>query len=257
MTCYEKDEENAKKEAGEDMDKLKQLTSKIRVHKYIGESARSVFERSWEHMHDFENLSTKSHLLKHAVDQHQTVELCTLKFGIKVLKYARSAFERQIFESVSIEENRHHFLLNSHSEYNRSAIPRLMCKLGDKSYKKYEKEVDNDLEKEEEQVGKIRELVKERNKLRAQNQRRMPPPKRRKLGSKDFEQRMPHTARGEQTGHYSGSPCEVEEKRKMEDTEDEAPPAKRKNLRQAPDIRDMFTSKDKTTNPEQEQDQDI
>ena len=120
MTCYEKDEEAAKQEAGEDMDKLRMLKDKIRIHKYIGESARSIFERSWEHVHDFESLSIKSHLLKHAVDLHQEEELSTLKFGIKVLKYARSAFERQIYESVSIEENRHHFLLNSRSEFNRS-----------------------------------------------------------------------------------------------------------------------------------------
>ena len=125
-------------------------------------------------MHDFESLSTKRHLLKHAVDLHQEEELSTLKFGIKVLKYARSAFQRQIYESVSIEENRHHFLLNSRSEFNRSAVPRLMCKLGDKNYKKYEQEVEKDLEKEEEQITKIRELVKERNKLRAQKQRKMP-----------------------------------------------------------------------------------
>ena len=56
-----------------------------------------------------------------------------------------------------------------------------MCKLGDRNYKKYEQEVEKDLEKEEEQITKIRELVKERNKLRAQKQRRMPAPKRRKL----------------------------------------------------------------------------
>ena len=88
-------------------------------------------------------------MLKHAVDKHATEELCTLKFGIKVPKYARSAFERQIFESVSIEENRHHHLLNSRSEYNRSAVPRLTCKLGDKAYKKYEKEMEEEMEKEE------------------------------------------------------------------------------------------------------------
>ena len=109
---------------------------------YVGETARSTFERSWEHVHDMESLSTKSHLLKHAVDMHPNEELCTLKFGIKVLKYARKAFDRQIFESVAIEENRlHHHLLNSRSEFNRSAVPRLVCKLGDSTYKKYEKEM--------------------------------------------------------------------------------------------------------------------
>ena len=44
-----------------------------------------------------------------------------------------------------------------------------------------EQEVDRDMEKEEGQITKIRELIKERNRTRAQNQRKLPPPKRRKL----------------------------------------------------------------------------
>ena len=78
--------EAAKQEAGDDAEKLK---GKIKIHKYIGETSRSIFERSWEHMNDFENLSVKSHLLKYAVDLHQTTEFSTLKFGIKVIKYAQ------------------------------------------------------------------------------------------------------------------------------------------------------------------------
>ena len=46
MTCYENDEEAAKQEAGDDMDRLRELTNKIKIHKYIGETARSIFERS-------------------------------------------------------------------------------------------------------------------------------------------------------------------------------------------------------------------
>ena len=69
----------------------------------LAKTACSAFERSWEHMNDYKSLSIKSHLLKHAVDVHQQEELCTLKFGVKVLKYTRSAFERQIYESVTIE----------------------------------------------------------------------------------------------------------------------------------------------------------
>jgi hypothetical protein len=182
MTCLERDEEAAKIKAGDDKEMLKHLTDKIKKYMYVGEMARSTFERSREHVHDMESLSTKSHLLKHAVDMHPNEELCTLKFGIKVLKYARKAFDRQIFESVAIEENRlHHHLLNSRSEYNRSAVPRLVCKLGDSTYKKYEKEMEEEKEKEEGLVTKIRSLVKERNKQRAQHQRKLPPNKRRKL----------------------------------------------------------------------------
>ena len=188
ITCYERDLETAKKEAGDNMEKLKTLTEKMKMYKYIGETACSTFERSWEHMKDFHSLSTKSHLLKHAVDKHENENLRELNFGIKVLKYLRTAFERQIYKAVTIEENRHHNLLNSRSEFNRSAVPRLTCKLGNKSYKKYEQEVDRNMEKEEGQITKIRELIKERNRTRAQNQRKLPPPKRRKLEGGKYEQ---------------------------------------------------------------------
>ena len=204
MNCLERDEEAAKIEAGEDKDMLKHLTGKIKKYMYVGETARSTFERSWEHVHDMKSLSTKSHMLKHAVDARPNEELSTLRFGIKVIKYARKAFDRQIFESVAIEENRlHHHLLNSRSEFNRSAVPRLVCKLGDNTYKKFEKEMEEEKEKEEGLVSKIRSLVKERNKLRAHHQRKLPPSKRRKL---DPEHSHPvgggSALGGEQTGHY-------------------------------------------------------
>ena len=78
--------ETAKKEEGDDKEKLKTLAEKIKIHKYVGDTSRSVFERSWEHVHDFENLSVKSHILKHAVDLHQTDDFSKLEFGIKVIK---------------------------------------------------------------------------------------------------------------------------------------------------------------------------
>ena len=56
ITCYEKDLETVKQEAGEDKEKLKSLVDKIRKYKYIGETARSVFERSWEHLNDFQKI---------------------------------------------------------------------------------------------------------------------------------------------------------------------------------------------------------
>ena len=117
-------------------------------------------------------MSIKSHLLKRAVEMHECEEFNTLKFGIKVIKYSKSSFERQIFESVQIQENRNHFLLNSRSEFNRCTVPRLTCKLGDKHFKKYEQEVERDMSREENQIQKIRELAKERNKNRAQRQRK-------------------------------------------------------------------------------------
>ena len=123
VTCLDKDTEQAEIQAEGDKTKLKLLTDRIRVHKYIGETCWSKFERSWEHLNDLENQSIKSHLLKHAVEMHGQEELNTLKFGMKVIRYAKTSFERQSHESVEIQENRHHHLLNSRSEFNRCALP--------------------------------------------------------------------------------------------------------------------------------------
>ena len=108
-------------------------------------------------------------------------------------------------------------------------MPRLMCKLGDKSYKKYEQEVENDMAKEEIQISKIRNLIKERNKTRAQGQRKMPASKRRKLDETHYEPRQDKEREGRTT---RGG----EEKRELEDPA-EAPPAKRRANK---DIREML-----------------
>ena len=248
ITCYEKDLETVKTEAGDNMEKLKTLTEKMKIYKYIGETGRSTFERSWEHMNDFRTLSTKSHLLKHAVDKHENENLKELNFSIKVLKYTRTAFERQIYEAVTIEENRHHNLLNSSSDFNRSAMPRLTCKLGDKSYQKYEQEVDRDMEKEEGQVTKIRELIKERNRTRAQNQRKLPPPKRRKLEGGKYEQATLEKQTPEKETR--------EDHRRQEELQEGSPPTKRQDRRAQRDIREALGTIEKSRDkPSMQQDQ--
>ena len=63
-----------------------------------------------------------------------------MNFGCRIIKQARTAFNRQIAESVYIQENsKHHYILNSKSEYNRCALPRLTTKLGEKGLDKLEK----------------------------------------------------------------------------------------------------------------------
>ena len=122
---------------------------------------------------------------------HGHEELNTLKFGMKVIRYAKSSFERQILESVEIQDNRHHHLLNSRSEFNRCALPRMMCKLGDKTFKKNELEIETDMAREEMQVSKIRDLIKERNRQRGLTNRikqKPPAAKRRKIDDKNYEE---------------------------------------------------------------------
>ena len=94
--------------------------------------------------------------------------------------------------------------------------------------------------KEETQICKIRELVKERNRNR--NQTKAPPPKRRKLGA----------------ATYSCEPCHEElatniaEKRKPEEAE--AGPEK-KRLKKS-DIRDLFRRQEKVEEEKQEREEE-
>ena len=53
-----------------------------------------------------------------------------------MVKYHQSAFERQVFESVKVQTMRKkNILLNSKSEFNRCALPRLGHKMGDNEFK--------------------------------------------------------------------------------------------------------------------------
>jgi hypothetical protein len=96
---------------------------KIKLHKYIGESATSAFERGLEHQNDGRTLNIRSHMLKHAVDKHNGNKPEDIEFRMKVLQYQRSAFERQVAESIKIQRNTNHHILNSKGEYNRCALP--------------------------------------------------------------------------------------------------------------------------------------
>ena len=44
-------------------------------------------------------------MLRHCIDMHQEEPLEKIEFGIKVVGYTRTFFERQMLESVKIHEN--------------------------------------------------------------------------------------------------------------------------------------------------------
>ena len=80
----------------------------------MGESARSAYERLWEHQHALDQLNPDSHMLKHIVEVHGDEEIKDIVFHAKVIKFTRSAFERQILESVIIQDKReNNHILNS------------------------------------------------------------------------------------------------------------------------------------------------
>ena len=83
------------------------------IFKYIGESAKSAFERGANHLYDRKNLDMGSHMLKHSIECHEGTDPEKVRFHMKILKYHKSSFERQIDEAVKIQNNRQFNILNS------------------------------------------------------------------------------------------------------------------------------------------------
>ena len=90
---------------------------------YIGESSRSLYERTKEHHRDKEGREEDSHQVKHWVLDHPDLP-SPPKFKYKVLGSYQDPLTRQLSESVKIE-NSGPEILNSKSEYSRCRVPRL------------------------------------------------------------------------------------------------------------------------------------
>ena len=99
--------------------RLEEEKRKIKKYIYIGESNRSAYERGLEHHNDISACKTSSHMLRHLLEVHEDEEAHwdSIRFSMRILKSTRSAFERQILESVLIQkERKKHHLLNAKSE---------------------------------------------------------------------------------------------------------------------------------------------
>ena len=189
ITCEEKEKE--KIENSEDLDEKekKEKIKNIKLFTYIGESSRSMYERGLEHVTAMEEMKPDSHMLKHYLDEHEDLKLEEMIFGGRILKQASSAFNRQIAESVEIQNNlKHHHILNSKSEYNRCALPRLTAKLGETSLDKLEKEKMEEKEKEKITLRKIRDLKMTRSEMRREipGRKDQPAEKRRKVDNEKY-----------------------------------------------------------------------
>ena len=73
-------------------------------------------------------------MLRHLLAEHEEEEenWDNIEFGMKILKSTRTAFKRQILESVMIRKSRKIYIMNNKADYNRCALPRLTAKLGEK-----------------------------------------------------------------------------------------------------------------------------
>ena len=89
---------------------------------YVGESARTLQERSREHHSDYSKQKEESHMLKHWSEAHRGEE--KPRFNQFVISSYKSCLERQIGEAVRIQLRGN--VLNSVGVYNRSKLTRLV-----------------------------------------------------------------------------------------------------------------------------------
>ena len=104
---------------------------------YIGESARSAFERGNEHLNDYKVKKEDSHMFKHFCDEHSS-EVTRPEFKMRVLKCHKTPLYRQVHEAILIAQNEP-ITLNAKNEYNRCLLPRLSVMIGEHENRKDEK----------------------------------------------------------------------------------------------------------------------
>ena len=151
---------------------------------------RSVYERGLEHIRDKEEMKKESHIIKHYFDKHEDEDLDNLEFGIKIVRTTKTAFNRQILESVLIQSSKtRNFILNSRSEYNRCALPRLTAKLGDDTYDKIDKLKKEEKKAELELEKKIRDMKVKKSKERREelSWKNQPAHKKRKITEDEYK----------------------------------------------------------------------
>ena len=95
---------------------------------YVGETARSIKERTKEHWEAYRSSNKDSHILKHWTLHHDSVG--EPEFIMKVVGFHRTALSRQVGEAVRIM--RRGLVLNSKSEFSRCKITRLSLEQLDK-----------------------------------------------------------------------------------------------------------------------------
>ena len=94
--------------------------------RYLGETARAIWERNLEHQKDALTQKNKSHMREHMTKHHPEHLMGMLDiFIMKRVKALQSALSMQIREAVEIGADTSNILLNDKVEYNRYLLPSL------------------------------------------------------------------------------------------------------------------------------------
>ena len=115
---------------------------------YVGETSRTLIERSKEHHRDKKDMKRTSHMREHMLDEHPDQEI---SFKFDLLKRCNTPLERQVGETVhaKIMKDRGINIINNKFEYNRCLLPTLTVSGGE--------EKSTDKKKNEKRMLKIQE----------------------------------------------------------------------------------------------------
>ena len=107
----------------EEADNQSSKNSSPREGIYVGETSRSLHERSIEHMRDAESFSAKSHIVKHWMKTYANLPTPPQMIFSITSRY-RDCLSRQIAEALRINYSKD-IILNSKGEYLSNTISRL------------------------------------------------------------------------------------------------------------------------------------
>ena len=68
----------------------KEKIRNMKIYKYVGETARTCFERTREHLNDIDQLKTSRHMLKHLIDKPEKEDWKSVRFRVKFLYFTNA-----------------------------------------------------------------------------------------------------------------------------------------------------------------------
>ena len=143
--------ETTGEEAGKEKRKSKDKNKKKLEEKavYVGETSRSLFERTSEHFKDAMKRKPDSHIRKHWDEAHPGKEMPPFTF--KIVQSFQDCLTRQVSEAVRIGLRGE--VLNSKSEFSRCSIARLVVEKPE--WEKKEEERLNNIKEKEKRDKKV------------------------------------------------------------------------------------------------------
>ena len=118
---------------------------------YIGETSRSLAERSLEHLGDVKSFDSGSHILKHWMEEHPSLKNIP-PFRFRITRTFSDCLTRQLAEAIRImlSQEQGTKILNGKNEYLNNNIPRV--KVDDDDIERKKREIREEIEKKEELV---------------------------------------------------------------------------------------------------------